>query len=204
MSNGKNNKLLLGSGLLLALTSSLCCIVPLLAIVGGAGGTVAAFSRAAPLRPYLLIVTALVLGFAFYRAYKPKQKDECSCEEKKTILQSKAFLWVIAVISILLSTLPYYTNIFQQKIPPQIVAGNFNIQQAVICIKGMGCEDCEGHVNDALLQRKGVQNVSTSYAKGEAMVKFDSTQISLRQLAATIEKETGYKVLQTIVVTKNR
>lgn len=77
MSKTKNNRLLLGSGLLLALTSSLCCIVPVLAIVGGAGGAVSAFSWAAPLRPYLLAATVLTLGVAFYQAYKPQRKDEC-------------------------------------------------------------------------------------------------------------------------------
>ncbi|HEX9513062.1 MAG TPA: mercuric transport protein MerTP [Puia sp.] len=196
MSNGKNNKVLLGSGLLLAVTSSLCCIIPVLTIIGGAGGTVAAFSWAAPLRPYLLGTTALVLGFAFYRAYKPEQKDECGCEEKKSVLQSKIFLWAVAVISILLSAFPYYAKVFEQKMPQRIVANNSNMRQAVIHIKGMGCEDCEGHVNNALLQKRGVQDAHTSYAKGEAMVKFDSTQISLPQLAAAIEKETGYRVIR--------
>ncbi|HWK05113.1 MAG TPA: mercuric transport protein MerTP [Puia sp.] len=196
MSNGKDNKVLLSSGLLLAFTSSLCCIVPVLAIIGGAGGTVAAFSWAAPLRPYLLVATVLVLGFAFYRAYKPQAKGECGCAEKKSVLQSKTFLWAVAVISILLSAFPYYANVFQQKITPQLVADNSNMQQAVIHIKGMGCEDCEGHVNNALLQRTGVRSVRTSYAKGETMVKFDSTLTSLGQLAAVIEKETGYKVIR--------
>ena len=66
----KDNKALLGQAFLLALASSLCCIVPVLALLGGAGGMVSAFNWAAPLRPYLLGVTALVLGFAFYRAYR--------------------------------------------------------------------------------------------------------------------------------------
>jgi mercuric ion transport protein len=196
MSNGKNNKVLLGSGLLLALTSSLCCIIPVLAIVGGTGGAVSAFSWAAPLRPYLLAATILVLGFAFYRAYTPQRKDECGCEEKKNVLQSKTFLWVVTVLSVLLSTFPYYAGSFQKKMAPPIVANDSNMQQVVIRIKGMGCADCEGIVNNALLQKKGVRGANTSYARGEAIVKFDPTQISLPQLAATIEKETGYQVIQ--------
>ncbi len=196
MSNGKNNKVLLGSGLLLAVTSSLCCIIPVLTIVGGMGGAVSAFSWATPLRPYLLVATILVLGFAFYRAYKPQRKDECGCEEKKNVLQSKTFLWVVAVLSVLLSTFPYYAVFFQKKIAPPIVANDSNMQQAVIRIKGMGCADCEGIVNNALLQKKGVRGANTSYAKGQAIVKFDPTQISLPQLAAIIEKETGYKVIR--------
>lgn len=197
MSKGKNNKVLLGSGLLLALTSSLCCIVPLLAIVGGTGSAVAAFSWAAPLRPYLLGITVLVLGLAFYQAYKPRQKDACDCEEKKSALQSKTFLWTIAVVSVLLSAFPFYAKYFKPKSPQQQVVVNnpSSVQQAVLHIQGMSCETCEGHVNNALLQKKGVHQVSTSYVKGISTVKFDSTQISLQQLATTVENETGYKVI---------
>lgn len=36
----------------------------------------------------------------------------------------------------------------------------------------------------------------TFYAKGITIVKFDSTQTSIQQLAARVEAETGYKVIQ--------
>lgn len=198
MSNGKSNKVLLGSGFLLAITSSLCCIVPLLAVLGGAGGAVSAFSWAAPLRPYLLGATILVIGFAFYQAYKPRQKDACGCDEKKSRMPSKAFFWVMATVSLLLSVFPYYAAYFQPAIPQQQTVVNHPAagQQAVLHIRGMSCEACEGHVNNALLQKKGVRDVKTSYAEGIAVVKFDSTQISLPQLAAAIETETGYKVIR--------
>lgn len=198
MSKQEGNKVLIGSGLILALTSSLCCIMPILAVIGGSGSSLAAFSWAAPLRPYCMGATVLVLGFAFYRAYKPQPKDNCNCEEKKSFLQSKSFLWTITGISVLLSTFPYYAFMFQSKSPgQQVVADNASsLQQATIHIRGMSCEACEGHVNNALLQKKGVQYVNTSYNTGISIVKFDSLQISLQQLAQTIENETGYKVIQ--------
>lgn len=195
MSNKRNNKTLLGSSVLLALTSSLCCIVPILAVVGSAGSAITVLNRVASLRPYLLAATGLVLGFAFYRAYKPKSKDECGCEEKKNVLQSKSFLWLITVITVLISSFPYYAKYFQHTLPPQSIAGTSNIQQAVLHIEGMNCEACEGHVSNALLKKNGVKNVTASYSKGEATIKFDSTQISLRQLSAAIENETDYKVV---------
>ncbi|RAJ80222.1 copper chaperone CopZ [Chitinophaga dinghuensis] len=197
MMKGKNNKVLLGSGLLLALTSSLCCIVPLLAILGGAGGAVAAFGWAAPLRPYMLAATVLVLGFAFYQAYKPQSKDDCGCEPaKKSWMQSKAFLWIVAAISLLLSAFPYYESYFHPQIPAkEKMAENIpTIQQTTLHISGMSCEACEGHVNNALRQQKGVLEANTNYAKGIAVVKFDSTLISFNQMAAIIEDETGYQV----------
>ncbi len=196
MSNEKNNKILLGSGLVLALTSSLCCIVPALAIISGTGSAVAAFSWAAPLRPYLLVATVLILGFAFYQAYKPKAKDECACETKRSFLQSKSFLWIVAAVSLLLSAFPYYAKYLQPQIPQQQAANHLpNQQQAVLHLQGMDCEACEGHVNNALLKKKGVQQVHTSYPQGTVTIQFDSTSISLQQLAGVIENETGYKVI---------
>ncbi|HQS22877.1 MAG: hypothetical protein B7Y11_01595 [Sphingobacteriia bacterium 24-36-13] len=194
MSSTKQIRKLLGSGLLLALASSLCCIVPILALFGAAGSAVSMFSWIAPLRPYLLTLTVVVLGIAFYRAYRPARKDECGCADKKTGMQSKQFLWIIAFLSVGLSAFPYYADYFYPKNPAQPAATTGHFSQTVIRIKGMSCEACEGHVNHALQQQKGVQQVSTSYAKGESLVKFDSSQVSLQQLAAAVEKETGYTV----------
>lgn len=194
MNKLNQNKKLLGSGLLLALASSLCCIVPILALFGAAGSAVAMFSWIAPLRPYLLALTAIVLGIAFYRAYQPAKKDECGCTEKKTGMQSKRFLWMITFLSIGLSAIPYYADYFYAKTPVKPVATTGHFSRTVIQIKGMSCAACEGHVNHALKQQKAVQQVSTSYAKGESIVEFDSSQISLQQLATIIEKETGYTV----------
>lgn len=195
MNGRRDNKVLLGSGILLAITSSLCCIVPLLAIVGSTGSAVAAFSWAAPLRPYLLGATVIILMIAFYRAYKPRKKDACGCEEKKGVMQSKTFLWIITIISGLLLTFPYYAKYLQQRTPQKLVTTNSNTQQVVLRISGMSCEACEDHVNNALSKMKGVQYVNTSYAKGETTVRFDSTAISLQQLANTIVNETGYKII---------
>ncbi|KIA94740.1 hypothetical protein OC25_08740 [Pedobacter kyungheensis] len=194
MSKVKHNNKLIGSGILLALSSSLCCIVPLLALLGTTGSTLSMFSWIAPLRPYLLMATALILGFAFYRAYKPTPKDGCGCPERKNWLQSKGFLWIVTALSIVLASFPYYAKFLQKKLPKQEISINSNVQQTVIQIQGMSCSSCEGHVNHALRERKGVLEVRTSYLKGESFVKFDSTQISIVQLVSSIEHETVYKV----------
>jgi copper chaperone CopZ len=60
-------------------------------------------------------------------------------------------------------------------------------------IEGMGCQACEAEVNQVLFKLSGVIDASTSYEKGEAKVKYDKTKNSIHNLAATIEKETGYK-----------
>ncbi len=58
------DKPLVGAGLLAALAASLCCITPLLAVVGGLGGVASSFAWLEPFRPYLIVLTVGVLGFA--------------------------------------------------------------------------------------------------------------------------------------------
>jgi len=194
MIKAKNHNKLLGSGIILAFISSLCCITPILALIGTVGSAVSIFSWIEPLRPYLLAATALVLCIAFYNVYKPAAKDDCGCAGKKPIMQSKTFLWIITILSIGLSTFPYYMPFFQKAVPKPIVVATSNVQQTVIQIQGMSCAACEGHVTHALQEKNGVKQVATSYAKGESIVRFDSTQISLRQLKEVIESKTGYKI----------
>jgi len=197
MNKQKTNKALMGTSIMLAITSSLCCIIPVLAIVGGIGGFASSLSWVAPLRPYLIIATVLVLGFAFYQAYKPKKADECGCivEEKMNLLTSKGFLWTITILSVLLMSFPYYSGAFittpEQKV---IKVDNENLQEATLHIEGMDCKACEGHVNNALLRQDGVLEATSDYEKGLAHVKYDKTKVSAEKLALATEKETGYKV----------
>ncbi|MDZ7646572.1 MAG: hypothetical protein U5K54_05000 [Cytophagales bacterium] len=43
------------------------CITPVLALISGVGGIAATFSWLEPVRPYLIGITTLVLGFAWYQ-----------------------------------------------------------------------------------------------------------------------------------------
>lgn len=198
MSGSKSNRALLGSGLLLALSSSLCCVVPILAIVSGSGSMAASIGWATPLRPYLLITTVVVLGFAFYRVYRPRPKDECGCVAQKSWLQSKTFLWIIASVSLVLTAFPYYAKFLQPQpgLQKVVVNDSAGIRRAVLDIEGMSCAACENHVNYALQKKDGVVMCETSYAKGTTTIEFDTTKVSLSQLVSAIEQETGYKVKQ--------
>lgn len=191
----KNNKSLVGIGTLLALSSSLCCIVPVLTIVGGIGGLASSFSWVEPLRPYLIAATVLILGFAFYRAYKPQKQDECGCApEKKKFMESKKFLWGITIVSALLISFPYYSHIFLPSTKQNLSYAPENVRKKTFSIHGMTCEACEKHVNHSFLSQDGVLKVNSNYKKGLACVTFDVTKVSVKKLALTSEKITGYPV----------
>ena len=81
----KTNKLFRNSAIVTAVLASLCCITPVLAVLGGLSGIASRFSFLEPLRPYFISFTIIILGYAFYNAYKPKKKDEigCDCDDEE-------------------------------------------------------------------------------------------------------------------------
>src|SRR3989304_10280120 len=64
-------------GIIAAIIASLCCIGPVLVVLVGVGsiGSISVFES---YRPYLIGVTVLLLGFAFYLVYR---KWEVKCED---------------------------------------------------------------------------------------------------------------------------
>src|SRR5690606_27497873 len=155
------------TGLFAALAASLCCITPVLALLGGASGLASSFSWIEPFRPYLIGLTVLVFAFAWYQKLKPQKQVDCDCEadNKKSFWQSKSFLGIVTVIAALLISFPYYAKAFYPK--PQetkvVVVDKTNIQQAVFKIKGMTCESCTEHVNGEISKVNGVIQFQTSY-----------------------------------------
>ncbi|MFB3057820.1 MAG: mercuric transport protein MerTP [Ignavibacteriaceae bacterium] len=192
----------IGAGMLAAIAASLCCITPVLAVLGGLGGIASTFSWLDPLRPYLIGFTAIVLGYAFYNAYKPKKEGdlECACEDdespaKKNFINSKKFLWIVTVISILMFAFPSYSHIFFPDTNNTIVVVNeSNIIEVKLFIEGMTCTGCEESVDYTLRKQEGVLSVVSSYESGIAYVKYDKSKVKPEQLAQAIEDEVGYKV----------
>ena len=109
MKTGKES-LLLSTGIFAAVGASICCILPVAVAFLGVGSA-ALGATFEPFRPYLLGLTVLLLGGAFYQSYKPK-KDDCepgeSCSIPENRRRNRILLWVVAGVAILLVTFPYY------------------------------------------------------------------------------------------------
>ncbi len=101
----------LGAGVLLAAVgASVCCVLPVAVAFAGVGS--AAFGAVfEPYRPYMIGATVLLLGFAFYRAYRP-ETAECAPEESCAVSENRRrqrlLLWIVAGVAMLLLTFPYY------------------------------------------------------------------------------------------------
>jgi len=195
----KTNNKFISAGLLTAIASSLCCITPVLAIVAGSSGLASTFSWLEPFRPYFIGMTVLVLGFAWYQKLKPQQKIDCNCEitQKPNFRQTKSFLGITTVMTVLLLSFPSYAHIFFPKTESKtIVTPTSELHKVEFTIKGMTCSGCEHHVKTEINKLKGIVEVVVSYDKGNAVVKFDSKQTNIEEIEKAINS-TGYKSLKS-------
>src|SRR5690606_7744955 len=131
----KSENKLFGAGLLTAITASLCCITPVLALIAGTTGIASTFSWIEPFRPYLIGLTILVLGFAWYQklirtTIGTRKEIDCECETaglpagkagKPKFIQSKKFLGIVTVFAIVMLAFPYYSAIFYPSTEKQII-----------------------------------------------------------------------------------
>jgi mercuric ion transport protein len=200
LKNKSSNKLL-GAGVITAIAASLCCITPVLALIAGVSGAASAFSWLEPARPYFLGITVAVLGFAWYQKLKPRTAEEidCDCEEdeKPSFLQSKKFLGIVTVFAAAMLAFPHYSGIFypDNSASEVVYVQENNIVEASLIIDGMTCTACESHVTYAINKNDGILDASASFEEGTAKIKFDKSKVTIDQLAAAVEKETGYKVI---------
>lgn len=104
-----------GGGLLASIVASLCCIAPLLAVLGGATGAITALGWVEPFRPYLIGITAALLAGAWYQLLKKRNTSvDCACveEEKTAFWKTRSFLLAVTVVALLFLAFPYYADVF--------------------------------------------------------------------------------------------
>ena len=190
-----NNKIVVSS-LITAITASLCCITPVLALIAGTSGIASTFSWIEPFRPFLIGITITVLLFAWYQQLKPKKEVDCECdpEGKPKFIQSKTFLGVVTIIAALMLAFPYYSSVFYASPDKQIIVfDRADIKIIELKISGMTCTGCEDHVNHEVNKLNGIVSSKASYEKGNAIVEFDQTKTNEAEIVQAINA-TGYKI----------
>jgi mercuric ion transport protein len=175
-----------------ALGASLCCITPILTIAAGTSSIASTFTWIEPFRPYLVFSTVLVLGFAWFQAFKAKKKDECDCEQKTSFFQSKKFLGIVTIFSLLLIAFPSYSKAFFNKQSVLITQQQKN-KRVELAVKGMTCASCELHIESEVKKLPGIYFVRASYDQGSTVIEFDEKKIDKDKIIAAING-TGYKV----------
>jgi len=192
----KSDNKLIGAGLLTAITASLCCITPILALIAGTSGIASTFSWIEPFRPYLIGLTLLILAFAWYQKLKPTKEIDCECDtdEKTKFIESKSFLGIVTVFAIVMLAFPYYSAIFYPESEKQIlVVDKLNTKTTEFKISGMTCASCEAHISHEVNKLDGIVDAKASYKNGNAIIEFDKTKTNATEIENAINA-TGYKV----------
>lgn len=180
---------------LAAFLASLCCIGPLL--LGGAGLGAMLVATFAPLRPYFLVVSAVMLAGGFYFVYrKPKTAAACQGETCPPLgvgrRLAKPLLWLAAVAVIALAFFPSYGAKLVARSKSAALQAPAASQTAELRITGMDCAVCARVVQRKLLQTPGVIKAEVRYPAGSATVQFDPAKIDTERLISAVN-ETGYK-----------
>ncbi len=194
----KSSGSLMGTTVVSAIAASLCCVVPVIAVLAGSGSMASNFSWMEPARPYLIGLSIAVLSFAWYLKLKPVKSNDmdCNCETKKpSFLQSKTFLAIVTVFAILMMAFPLYAGIFNPnpKVQSLAIINADNKKQVKFTIQGMTCAGCEVEINNELSKVNGVLAYKTSYASKSSLVTYDESKVDVKAIQAAINK-TGYTV----------
>ncbi len=201
----KKENVFIGGAVFAAIASSLCCVLPLVAVVFGLGafGAASAFET---LRPYLLVPAFAALAFSFYRIYF--RREDCAegdaCATKPVSKLNQLFLWAGVLVILTFAFAPYYTGYLaaavskpQQPSTDTTMPASAEMESqasktVVIDVEGMTCEGCAAHINETLKKLNGVVSAEADYPKKNVKVVFNPKQITLAQIKKAID-EIGYK-----------
>ncbi len=184
-------KAIIGSGIVAAIVSSLCCIVPLLALIAGGTGAATNLSWPEPFRPYLIGFTILVLGFAWYQKLKP-QKD-CCINQKTNFMETKSFLTIVTIFALSMLSFPSFSGNFYNNTPIEHSAIT-DSSKVVLNIEGMTCGGCESQINSVLNKTEGVISCNASYKDASVTIIYDKEVTDSDGLIKIISKKTRFNV----------
>jgi mercuric ion transport protein len=108
---GKTSFLAAG-GVIGAVVASSCCVIPLvLTLLGVSGAWMSNLRALSPYQPYFIAMTAVFIGFGFYRVYwKPRQVCDvgAACAQPLPNRLVKSGLWIGTVLVLTALTFPYW------------------------------------------------------------------------------------------------
>lgn len=172
-----------------AILASLCCLGPAAAAIIGVG-SLSAFAAFEAYRPYLIGLTAILLGFAFYFAYRKREVkcEDGSCKIEGASKWNKTGVWGATMIAALAAAYPYLAAK-----PSAATNAAFAPKATVVLeVKGMTCTACASHIQSALSDVKGVHRANVEYETGKGVVEYDPALVQPEALIKRVD-QSGYK-----------
>lgn len=191
----KQQILMAGASVLSAIAASLCCIGPIALFLAGATG-VAGATLFARFRVPLLGVTIILLGFAWYLAFrtpKPKCCENRACDTPRFDRLRNVGLWIATAFVIVMIAFPLWFPSFALGSHPAKTPGDTRLATLHARIPSMDCTACAIPVRMRLYQQTGIKSVAVTFKSKAVEVQYDPAQISPAQIISKIN-ETGFKV----------
>ena len=186
--NGSKTLISAAGAVVAALAASACCIGPLVLAVLGLGGAASALALA-PYRPWLLGVSFLLLGAAFYLTYR-RPAGACApgeaCVTPRT-RRGRLLLWIATIVVLLAAAFPLLSSRPAGGRAPAAAPA-----RTTLAIQGMSCGACVSRVSLKLKQTRGVSACEVSLEKGTAEVAYDPALTGPAAIAAAVS-ETGFR-----------
>jgi copper chaperone CopZ len=185
----------LGGSILAAISASLCCLGPFIAVVLGASGFAAAsaFTR---WRPLLLVLTFAFLGLAWFLTYRrPKTcvEDSSACPITPASRWNKPVLLLATAVALLFAAFPYLSSTvlrLRSSLSEQTSITDTAVLK--VSIPSMDCAACATTIQHQITEQPGVQKAQVSFDAKQAVVYYLAKRISRDQLIRAINNA-GFK-----------
>jgi copper chaperone CopZ len=179
---------------ILAIITHVCCIGPIVLALLGVGGA-GLFSKFANLHPYLMGMTGVFLGLAFYLTYR-KRKIRCedgTCKIRRVSKWNKIALWAATILVVFFLAFPYLVGSLNTSSVNEHLKEE--VSEVTIPVEGMTCSVCEFNIENAIKKLDGIIMVKADYKRGEVIVKFEKRKVKVDDMIEVINKS-GYKVIK--------
>lgn len=175
-------------GIAAAIIASLCCIGPLVVVLLGAG-SIAAFSIFEVYRPFLIGLTVVLIGLAFYLTYRKREVkcEDGTCKVESASKWTKSGVWSATLLAGLAVAFPYFG------FAPQASVNKAVDSTAVVTVNidGMDCKACALGLEGSLSGMKGVRKAKIDFEGGKAAIEYDGRVIKPAAIVDRIN-ESGF------------
>jgi copper chaperone CopZ len=187
--------LLVGAAGVFAVLASACCLGPLVLTVFGISA-LGASTVFEPLRPLFLVVTALLLGGAFYLTHIRRAAcapgSACAAPQRRVARFSGALLWIAALVVTAVALFPTFIGPLLGGSEASKAAGHPSTT-VVLHIDGRTGPACVGGIKAALQGVPGVSAASVDFATGQAVVEMDARTPSPDAALIRAVETAGYR-----------
>jgi len=195
----KRKGLLLGASVAAAIGASLCCILPIVAAVTGAGAiaTGVAFEK---WRPYLLGLTGLLLAGGFLLAWRDHRKACAAgslCATKPMSRWNRIALGILATGVVALAAFPYYSGAVAQIVVrqpgPAHSVSSVALSTVAFRVPDMDCPACAVSLSATLRKLPGVADAELDVDSRKAVVTYDPSTQNIAALEKVIS-DAGFHI----------